>query len=343
MLRAGTALAGEREAKLSMFYVAYPWWLLALPLPLLCWYLARRRLREHGPALLHPHAALLASLGGERRLARAPWPWLLGCALLIAALSRPMWLDMNDPANHNGRDFMLALDVSDSMRAQDYVFDGKAATRLEVVKQHVDALLAGRRGDRVGVIVFGDDAYTLVPPTADLALARRLVEDVSYGMAGERTALGAAVALAAQRLKDRPAAGRVLILFTDGAQTAGNVTPKAALAAARRHGLRIYAIGVGSGARVVAFPGALNDPVVTNAPLDETVLREFAEATGGRYFRAADDGALEQVLTQIAALETVPLRGLPAPQGEEWYWAPLALGLALLAFAQVGARRGVLP
>lgn len=326
-----------------MFYVAHPWWLLALPLPWLCWYAARRGTRENGPALLHPQAALLAELAGERRVSRFPWLWMLGCALLITALSRPMWLDANDPANHRGRGLVVALDASDSMRAQDYVLDGGPATRLEVVKREIDVLLASRQGDHVGVIVFGDDAYTLVPPTADLALARQLVAGIDYGMAGERTALGAAVALAAERLKERPRAGRVLILFTDGAQTAGNVTPAEALALARREGLRLYTVGVGSGARVVAYPGARNDPIVTAAPLNEPVLRAFAEATGGRYFRAADRGALEQVLAEIDGLETVALRDLPSPAGREYYWLPLLLGLALLAAAHTRGRREVLP
>src|SRR3569623_495506 len=172
-----------------MFRFTALWWLVALPLPALVWWAWHRRPRR-AAALFHPHADLLAGLAARRPAARRwPWLWIAGCALLVTALARPVWIDLL-PGDYPARDFMIAIDTSGSMRAQDFILDGQPADRLAVVKQTVDALLAARRGARAGLIVFGDAAVTVSPVSHDLELVRGLLRDISHGVAGEKTALG---------------------------------------------------------------------------------------------------------------------------------------------------------
>lgn len=329
-----------------MLEFAAPWWFLALPVPWLAWLgLARiRQDKQSRPlAILHAQADLLAGLAEALPARqRAHWPWLLGCALLIAALARPQWVDTTT-STYQGRDFLLALDVSGSMRAQDFVVDGRLLNRLDMLKRVVDQFLAGRRGDRIGLIVFGDDAYTLSPLTSDMRLVRTLLDEVRNGMAGEKTALGNAVALAVERLRDHEATTRTLVLLTDGSNTAGTITPEAATMMAKEESVRIYAVGIGSH-RKVPFPRGANEaPAITEMPLDEDLLRRMAQQTGGRYYLAENTEEMRRIITDIEQLEKVNIRDSAALQRGEWYWLPLAAGLALLLFWHLRARQEVLP
>lgn len=325
-----------------MFEFAAAPWLLALPLPLLLWWALGRRPRRRGDAaLFHPQAALLAKLAAGERPSPRRWPWLLGCVLLVVALARPVWVSLL-PGEYPARDFMIAIDISGSMRAEDFIIDGRRSNRLDVVKQVVDGLLAARRGDRAGLIVFADDAMSLSPVTHDLALVRALLGEVDHGIAGEKTALGDAIVLAVKRLRERPPAARILLLFSDGANTSGTIAPERALALARSHQVRIYAIGVGRDGRV-PYPGGPNESMIlAELPMDEALLRRLAEGSGGRYYRAERSETLPAVLAEIDRLETVDVRLPTVGTRHDWYWLPLLAGLALLAFAQ--ARRSeVLP
>ena len=245
-----------------MFEFASFAWLLALPLPFLVWRWLQRRAPRKQAALFHPHAQLLAQLAAElpTRARRWPWLWLAGCMLLILALARPQWVTLH-PDDYPGRDLMFAIDVSGSMRAEDFVVADHRVNRLDMVKAVVDRLLAHRPGDRAGLIVFGDDAFTLSPVTHDLVLVRSLLHDIKNGIAGEKTALGDAVALAVKRLRDRPPQSRILFLFTDGANTAGQFSPADALALAKQYKVRIYTVGIGRTGKV-AYPGLLELPVI---------------------------------------------------------------------------------
>ncbi|MFZ5593639.1 MAG: vWA domain-containing protein [Pseudomonadota bacterium] len=331
-----------------MLEFAAPWWLLALPVPWLVWLsLARRRRgKQTGApaALIHAQADILAELAAQpsSRSDPVPWLWILGCTLLLTALARPQWVDTT-AGTYQGRDFLLAIDVSGSMRAQDFVVDGQIINRLDMLKRVVDRFLVGRRGDRIGLIVFGDDAYTLAPLTGDLDLVRTLLDEVRNGMAGEKTALGNAVALAVERLRDHEATTRTLVLLTDGSNTAGTITPEAATMMAKEESVRIYAVGIGSH-RKVPFPRGANEaPAITEMPLDEDVLRRMAQQTGGRYYLAENTEEMRRIITDIELLEKVDIRDNADSRRSEWYWLPLAAGLVLLLVWHLRARREVLP
>src|SRR3569833_1174881 len=185
VLRLGLGLPQQSESPPpAAAGAAALWCRLALPLPALVWWAWRRRPPRRAAALFHPHAELLAGLAAHRPTARRwPWLWIAGCALLVTALARPVWIDLL-PGDYPARDFMIAIDTSGSMRAQDFILDGQPADRLAVVKKTVDALLAARRGDRAGLIVFGDAAVTVSPVSHDLELVRRLLRAISNGVGG---------------------------------------------------------------------------------------------------------------------------------------------------------------
>jgi Ca-activated chloride channel family protein len=327
-----------------MFELASLWWLLALPLPLLVWRWLRLRAPRKQPALFHPHAQLLAQLAAQlpKQARRLPWMWLAGCMLLILALARPQWVIVH-PDDYPGRDLMFAIDVSGSMRAEDFVEDGRRVNRMDMVKAIVDRLLSQRPGDRAGLIVFGDDAFTLTPVTHDLALVRSMLHDVKNGIAGERTALGDAMALAVKRLRDRPPQSRVLFLFTDGTNTAGQFSPASALELAKQYKVRIYTVGIGRSG-IVAYPGGPSGgTIASELPLDETLLQQIATETGGRYYRVRHSNDVKVILADIEKLETVDIHLENIGEHYDWYWLPLVLGLLLLSFAQRRAAREVLP
>ncbi len=322
-----------------MFELASPWWLVALPAPWALWFMLRRHSAPHSdrgesPALFHPQAALLARLAtGQARASRGPWLWWLGCVLLMLALARPQWVTWL-PDERLGRDLLIAIDVSGSMRAQDFVIDDQPVDRLVTVQRMVDHLLSELSNDRAGLLVFADDVYTLAPLTHDLALVRTLLGEITHDMAGEKTALGDAVAMAVKRLRERPPQARILLLFTDGTNTTGQISPPAALELARRHDVRIYTLGIGTDGRV-AFPrGPRDGPLLTEMPLDQT---------GGRYYRVTNSRALGEVLTDIDRLETLPLPRDIGAHRDEWYWLPLLLGLSLLWYTERRGTREVLP
>ena len=316
-----------------MLSLASPIWLLALPLPLILWWLAQQRRQKQvaqTTALYHPQAALLASLSQQGRKRSLPWLWLFGCSLLLLALSRPQWLAGDE---HQGRNFMLAIDISSSMKAQDFFINGQAVNRLDTVKHVIRQFISQRHGDRIGLIVFADDAYTLAPMSSDLSLIQYLIKDIDQGMAGQKTALGQAIALGVKRLEQLPGESRNLILLTDGSNTAGEIHPLNALEMAKLHRVKIYSIGVGNPGKVLFQRGPVEKPDFIEVPLDEALLQRLAEETGGSYFRAGDTQGLQQVITDIERSKTVTLTQQNNPPSE-WYPAPLLLGLLLLSLSQ---------
>lgn len=337
-----------------MITLAHPLWLLLLPAPALVWWLLRRGRwpifkRKSGAAaaagVIHPYADLLHNLAADSGPARSrfPWLWMLGCSLLVIALARPLWLDEAQPGWHSGRDIMLAIDVSGSMRALDFTLEDKPVSRLAMLKHVVDEFLQQRHGDRVGLVVFADDAYTLVPVTADAGIARRMVKGLRHGVIGEKTALGPAIALAVKRLKERQPAARLLILLTDGTHTTGEIRPDTALALARHYNVRIYTLGIGSNKEVLFPKGPAIDPELTRLPLDEALLTRIAETTGGQYFRVGRTGDMTAAIRAIEQLETIDIADRSLPPRAEWYWLPLLLGLALLGAHHLRRRGEVMP
>ena len=331
-----------------------PLWLLALPIPFTLWALIRWQRHLSGlsmtgasaipAAITHPQADLLAELVKESGTGRRiPWWWLIGCMLLLTAMARPQWLDFNTPGTQAGHDMMLAVDVSGSMRALDYVVDGIPTSRLDMLKGVTIQFLERRANDRIGVIIFADDALTFMPMTTDIAMIRSLVDDISHGVAGEKTALGDTIALAVERMREGVNTSRILILLTDGANTTGSVSPESATLLARQQGIRIYTIGVGTDNKV-AFPrGAVLEPVYTELPLNEELLRAIAKETGGHYYRAGNTAELQQIYKDIDQVETTEMRNPDLAQRQDWYWLPLLTGLALLLFSEYRRHNGILP
>ncbi|MGF1615566.1 MAG: VWA domain-containing protein [Gammaproteobacteria bacterium] len=295
-----------------MLSFAWPWFALLLPLPwLLAWQFRRPSRAREGDStnrvLLNPAVSRLeAAFASDTPRARGyRWLWeLLGglfWAALVVALMGPQRLDRYTEAVSHGRDLMLAVDISRSMEALDFQLDGRPVNRLAVVKGVVGSFIELRRGDRIGLILFGDVAYLQAPLTLDGAAVRAMLEGVVPRMAGDATAIGDAVGLAVKKLREREAGGRVIILLTDGENTAGGLPPLEAARLARHHGIRIYAIGVGSHGQV-PFPEG-DDLVMKTVPLDEGLLQVMSEMTDGVYFRATDTDALRSIYRHIDGLE----------------------------------------
>jgi Ca-activated chloride channel family protein len=259
-----------------------------------------------------PGAALLAALG-----------------LLVVALARPMEVERRVDRSAEGLDILLAVDTSCSMEATDLVASGQPVTRLEVAKGVMAEFVEQRPNDRIGVVLFGEEAFTHVPLTLDHESLIEVLRQVQIGVAGARgTAIGTAIAVSARRLRQVDNPERVLILLTDGENNAGNYTPLEAAEAAAAVGVRIYAIGITGGGGRRGIAGLLG--VGTSDGVDERMMTAIAERTGGAYFRAASAEALAQVYRTIDELERSPAEVFEDTEEHEWYRYALAPGLALL-------------
>ncbi len=337
-----------------MFEFATPLWLLLLPLPYLLWLLTHRAKKQIAAtsangdgdvaAVRHSQAALLIQLANASQTRQQlPWWWLLGCALLLLSAARPQWLHSDAPIARPAHDMMLAIDISGSMLAQDFIHEGEVTSRIDISKAMGQQFLKQRGGDRVGLIAFADDAFTFMPLTTDLAMAHDFLGQISNGLAGERTALGDAIALAADHLRERPAKSRILVLLTDGSNTAGRVSPASAILLAQQYQLRIYTVGVGTN-NTVPFPrGPVQQPLYTELPLDETMLQRIADETGGRYFHANDSDTLRAIFNDIDKLEPIDIDNPTLIPRDEWFWLPLLLALSLLLLNERKLRQQVLP
>lgn len=332
-----------------MLHFEWPWLALLLPLP---WLLKRWLGRAPPPdksvqeevILLNPAVSRLQnafqSAGLHER--RLPWLWeLLGALFWIAlviALMGPQHIQHYSEVVSRGHDLMLAVDISRSMEALDFELDGRPVNRLAVVKGVVGRFIEQRRADRIGLILFGDAAYLQAPLTLDGAAVRALLEGVVPRMAGDATAIGDAVGLAVKKLRERPPGGRVVILLTDGENTAGALPPLEAARLAAHYGIRIYTVGVGSQG-VVPMPEG-DELVMTTMPLDEALLNLMAEMTGGVYFRATDTAALQAVYQHIDGLErteaTTRSTFVPQPL---FRWPLGVAGMLLLAMGALALAR----
>jgi Ca-activated chloride channel family protein len=325
---------------------AWPWLLLALPLPWVVRWLLRPA-PQAGAALKVPYCARLDAIATQAGHAHARGVGVLAWvawALLCVAAARPQQLGELARPPQAGRDLMLAVDLSGSMSDEDMQLGGGLVDRLTAAKAVLADFLDRRSGDRVGLIVFGQKAYALTPMTLDLDTVREQLDDSVVGLAGRETAIGDAIGLAVKRLKPQAAAQpskqNVLILLTDGVNTAGMLDPLKAAELARDNGVRIHAIafgGEGGGLSVFGIPLHLPGG---GEDIDETTLKRIAELTGGKEFRARDTEQLAGIYAEIDRLEPVKRPGQSVrPRIERYPW-PLGIGLAcgLLAFA--APRRG---
>jgi Ca-activated chloride channel family protein len=254
-------------------------------------------------------------------------PGLLGWTLLVFACARPVWQGEPIEQAVSGRDLMLAVDLSGSMEIGDFVLKGSKVDRLTATKAVAGEFIERRVGDRVGLVLFGERAYLQAPLTFDRKTVRTLLDESVIGLAGDKTAIGDAIGLAVKRLKENPKDQRVLILLSDGANTAGTVAPLQAAELAVKEGLKVYTIGIGADEMVIRdLLGSRK--VNPSQDLDEPTMRGIAEQTGGRYFRARDVKELENIYQMLDELEPVERdKRYYRPQTELYPWP---LGVALL-------------
>lgn len=228
--------------------------------------------------------------------------WLL----LVIALARPTYYGAAVEIPLSGRDLMLAIDISPSMKEQDLTLNNQNVTRLDVVKDVVSAFIDQRKGDRVGLILFGSQPYIQAPLTFDTTTVHTLLDEAYLGMAGQATAIGDAIALGVKRLRNRPENSRVLILMSDGANTAGEIPPEKAAQLAAQENIKVYTIGIGAD-EMIKRTFFMTQRVNPSADLDEKMLTEIAVTTGGNYFRGRDSESLKEIYEQINQLEPIEL------------------------------------
>jgi len=326
-----------------MIHFAWPWFLLALPLPLLVRYGLSEVSGEAEAALKVPFLQDFSCLEANARVQVRPglfWLAVLAWCLLIAAATRPQWLGEPIEQAVSGRDLMLAVDVSGSMDVQDFVIDDYRVDRLTAVKKVASEFIARRVGDRIGLILFGTTPYLQAPLTFDRQTVIRLLNEAFIGITDDdpATSIGDAIGLAVKKLKNHPADSRVLILLTDGANTAGEVDPLQAAELAAQFKLKIYTIGIGADEMIVRdFFGARR--VNPSRDLDEKTLKAIAAKTGGRYFRARDSQEMAQIYHILDQLEPVETDQVYfRPRSELFYW-PLSLALLFATIVVVARAR----
>ena len=322
-----------------MLTLAWPWVLLALPLPFLVRALLpeARGLQESG--LKVPSLSGFAMLTDRARTeVLSNWRfWITTVAwlLLVLAAARPERVGEELDAPVSGRNLMLAVDLSGSMDQKDFELGNRRVDRLTATKAVASDFIGRREGDRIGLILFGERAYLQVPLTLDRETVKVLLMEAFIGLAGEKTAIGDAITLAVKRIHDQDvdAGEQVLVLLTDGANTAGEVDPLKAAELAAQVGLRVYTIGIGAEQLEVASIIGGRRSVNPSADLDEETLTGIAELTGGRYFRATDTATLQEIYRLVDELEPVdePEAGF-RPVRSLYHW-PLGGAFVLVAIA----------
>ncbi|THB74845.1 MAG: VWA domain-containing protein [Gammaproteobacteria bacterium] len=325
--------------------LAYPLLLLFLPLPFLLRLILPSRQAQQGAALRVPFFTQISRLGGDGQVATSsPLKLILMSliwSLLLIAAARPQWLGEPIEVPVEGRNLMLAVDVSGSMKEEDMVLDGNYRDRLSIVKNIAEQFIDKRVGDRVGLILFGTNAYIQAPLSFDRKTVNLLVEESQIGIAGEKTAIGDAIGLAVKRLREIDSKDKVLILLTDGENTAGSVDPIKAGKIAAEAGLKIYTIGIGADEAYRRTFFGMRQKYNPSAGLDEKTLKQIAADTGARYFRARSTKELEEIYHDIDKLEPVVGEGEVFRPVTELYYIPLVIAYLLtlvLAFAGLGLR-----
>ena len=309
-----------------MFHLAWPWMALLLPLPWIMLRL-RRTAQPSGAALYLPFATSVAAPTTTATLPRSLLALFAGVwALLVLAAMRPQWLGEPLPAPTVGRQIMLAIDCSGSMASQDM----GGVSRLEIVQIVAGHFIDRRRGDQIGLILFGTRPYLQAPLSMDIPTVHQFLNEAVVGVAGTQTAIGDAIGLAIKELRERERTGgapihkSVLILLTDGGNDAGVMPPLEAARLAAQTDLRIFTIGVGA-----AEEQSLFGATAGNTDLDVGLLKQIASITGGEFFRAANPQALQAVYHRIDELEPTAGHDQWLRPAAEWFTWPLALALLL--------------
>lgn len=318
-------------------------WALVLLLALPVWWIIRARRRP--PAITFSRTSTLARgprVGSriERMLFLLRNLVLIG---LVIALARPRGVGHAENVTTEGINIVLAIDLSSSMLAEDF----QPSNRIAVAKATVKRFIAGRTSDRIGLVAFAAEALTQVPLTTDYPVVMQAVDNLQAGQLEDGTAIGTAIATAANRLRNAPGNSRVMILLTDGVNNRGDIDPLTAARAAAAFGIKIYSIGVGTqGMAPVPVGRGVYGLRYENQPveIDESLLTSISRMTGGRYFRAVDATALQNIYAQINTLERTPVQSTTYVRYSELFRWPLGVAvLALLTELGMAAVKAPLP
>lgn len=315
----------------NMFSFAWPWLLPLLIVPFLIYLLPAVK-KQESTALFLPTFDFIGTPTESKIQQGFPWFAFLIWTCLVVAVARPQWLGQPVTIPQEGREIMLAVDLSGSMQYEDMMIGTHKVNRLVMLKYVLDDFIDRRVGDRLGLILFADTAYVQTPLTYDRKTVRQMLDEATLGLVGEKTAIGDALGLAAKRFNDKEDSNRILILLTDGQNTAGNIQPKEALEIAVAAGVKVYTIGVGADEMFVrSFFG--NKKVNPSADLDESLLTNIATQTGGKYFRARDTQSLQQIyeiLDELEPIEDDPIQLRPL---QSLFFWPLSFALLLSVLA----------
>ncbi len=305
-------------------------WLLLLLFPIVAIYIYREY-KGLKPWLRVSTIMPLSTKGGGIRRALRHIPFILTCvaiAAMVLAIARPRSSSTFEHVDTEGIDIILALDVSTSMLARDFTPD-----RINAAKDIAIRFVAERPSDRIGVVVFAGESYTQCPVTTDRATLINLIKEIECGLIEDGTAIGNGLATAVARLKDSDAKSKVIILLTDGVNNSGEISPKMAAEIAKTYGIRVYTIGVGAmGTAPYPYMTPYGPQLVNvEVQIDEPLLKEIAQGTDGKYFRATDNTKLLEIYGEINKMEKNKVQVDSFPLYKELYM-PFALA-ALLALA----------
>jgi Ca-activated chloride channel homolog len=309
--------------------------LLLIPLlSALFWYEYRHR---EGASFKFSSLSLMSHIGTTWRARWGFLPWVLRAmvlVLLLIALAGPRKLLAQSKLTSEGIDIVLALDVSGSMSAEDYVIDGHRISRLDIIKSTVENFIKQRTNDRLGLIVFGSQAYTVCPLTTDHEWLLENLKQVRIGVIEDATAIGSGIATSLLRLKDSKAKTKIIVLLTDGVNNSGKIQPLDAAKLAQSMGIKVYTIGAGT-TGIVPFPvmDEFGNKHYEEAQfdLDEDTLKKIADMTGAKYFRAADTASLRNIYAEIDKLEKTKIEEKGFKQYEPLFWYFVDAALVLLA------------
>lgn len=306
-----------------------PWLFLLLPLPWVVYRFVPANTANSGLMVPYYHALTSSDehqsgLGSPLRMISLSIIW----GLVVLSATQPRWTGDPVALPTSGRDLMVAVDISGSMETLDMKWEGSQVDRLTAVKGVVSDFVERRTGDRLGLILFGSRAYLQAPLTFDRSTIRQLLLEAQLGFAGGQTAIGDAIGLSVKRLKDRPMESRVLILLTDGANTAGNISPEEAANLAKTADVRIYTVGIGAESMISQglFGARRINP---SRDLDEKLLTQIATQTGGQYFRARTTDELQAIYEQLDKLEPIEQESEFFRPVKALYFWPLTAALVL--------------
>jgi Ca-activated chloride channel family protein len=321
-----------------MFEFVWPWLFALVPLPYLIRRFVPAKRATQSAALRVPSLQYMSTDTNTQSASRGYLKWFafLIWLLLVTAAARPQWLGEAVSIPNEGRDLMIAVDLSGSMKQADMQIQGREVNRLTMIKYVLAEFIERRVGDRLGLILFADTAYLQTPLTFDRNTVKTLLDESVIGLVGERTAIGDAIGLAVKRFSEKEKSNRVLVLLTDGQNTAGNISPEQALSLAVANKVTVYTIGVGADEQVVSsFFGQRT--INPSQDLDERMLSNIARQTGGQYFRARDTQELVNIYQILDRLE--PVEGSSQkmrPQSALFYY-PLGAAILMVLLGSIAA------